>query len=34
MLIEKLKALQQRINEEKEKSYKDAKATQVLQKHF
>ena len=34
MLMEQLKALQQSFNEEKEKAYKDAKATQVLQKHF
>ena len=31
MLMEQLKALQQGFNEEKEKAYKDAKATQVLQ---
>ena len=33
MLLEQLKALQQSFNEEKEKSYKDAKSTQVLEKH-
>ena len=34
MIMEQLKALQQSFNEKKGKAYKDAKATQLLQKHF
>ena len=34
MLLKQFKELQQIFNEESEKTYKYAKATQVLQKHF